>query len=87
MHRVVALPKRGAAEAVNAVRHGISARRLASFALNSCLTAERVGDRFGLNFLASFFVSRQRMKWGPGQSPAIQLQFLKMLLSLDIEAI
>jgi hypothetical protein len=49
--------------------HGISARRLARFAFNSCIAAERAGGRFGLIFLASFFASRQRMKWGLGQSP------------------
>jgi len=75
MHRALALPKRGAAVAVNAVRLEISAKRLARFAWNFCLAAERVGDRFGLIFLASFFLSRKRMKWGSGQSPGCRCQY------------
>ena len=71
MRRGLALPKRGAAEAVNAARLEISVKRLARFAWNFCLAAERVGDRFGLNFLASFFVSRLQHSVGIGAKPRI----------------
>jgi hypothetical protein len=37
--------------------------------------AERVGNRFVLIFLASFFLSRKRMKWGSGQSPGCLCQY------------
>jgi hypothetical protein len=78
-HRAVAGTKRGGGEAVNAERHRISYKRACDRLLEipafrqsgpgvpACQAkAYKGGQGFVLIFLASFFLSRKRMKWGSG---------------------